>query len=54
MLVGDAARDGEAQAVAGLAGVESNEPFEDALAFVFGYAGAVVDDERLGVAVAPF
>jgi len=39
VLVGDPLGDREAEAVAGFAGVESDEAFEDALAFVFGYAG---------------
>ena len=53
MLLGDAAGDGEAEAVAGLAGVESDEAFEDALALLFGHARTVVGDARLDVAVAP-
>ena len=53
VLLGDAAGDGEAQAVAGFTGIESNEALEDALAFVFGYTWSVVGDERLGAAVAP-
>jgi hypothetical protein len=45
------AGDGEAEAVAGSAGVESDEAFEDALALVFGYAGPVIRDERLDTSV---
>jgi hypothetical protein len=51
VLVGDAARDGEAEAVAGFAGVESDEAFEDAFALMFGHAGPVVCDARLDVSV---
>src|SRR5579862_1421529 len=52
VLVGDAACDGEAEAMAGLAGVESDEAFEDAFALVFGYAWSVVCDARQDVSVA--
>jgi hypothetical protein len=51
--VGDAAGDGEAEAVPRFAGVESDEAFEDELALVFGYAGSVVGDKRLDVSVPP-
>src|SRR5437764_6449260 len=53
VLLGDAAGDGEAEAVAGFAGVESDEAFEDALVLVFGYAGSVIRDSRLDVSVEP-
>src|SRR5205085_8866496 len=53
VLLGDAAGDGEAQAVAGLAGIESNEALENPLAFAVWYARPVIGDVRLGVAVAP-
>src|SRR5205814_6885915 len=53
VLLGDAAGDGEAQAVAGLVGIESNEALEDPLAFALWYARPVIGDARLGVAVAP-
>src|SRR5438105_14886591 len=53
VLLGDAAGDGEAQAVAGLAGIESNEALENPLAFALWYARPVIGDVRLGVAVAP-
>ena len=53
VLVGDAAGDGEAEAVAGFAGVESDEAFEDLFALVFGYAWSVIGDERLDVSVEP-
>ena len=49
MLLGDAVGDGEAQAVAGFAGIESNEALEDPLAFALWYARPVVGDVRLGV-----
>jgi hypothetical protein len=52
VLLGDAARDGEAEAVAGFDGVEPNEALEDAIALMFGYSGAVVDDVRFDVSVA--
>ena len=39
--------------MAGSAGVESDEAFEDALALFFGYAGSVVCDKRLDVSVPP-
>lgn len=51
VLLGDAAGDGEAEAVTGLAWVESDKAFEDALTLVFGHAGSVVCDERLDVSV---
>jgi hypothetical protein len=51
MLLGDAASDGEAEAVAGLAGVESREAFEDPSAFVLRHAGAVVGDLGFDVSV---
>jgi hypothetical protein len=51
VLVGDAARDGEAEAVPWFAGVESDEAFEDTFALVFGYARPVVCDARLDVSV---
>ncbi len=53
VLLGDAARDGESQAVAGLGGVEPDEAFEDAFALAFSNAGAVVRDPRLEVSVEP-
>ena len=53
VLVGDAAGDGEAETMAGFAGVESHEALEDALALAFGYAGPVIRDERLDVSVEP-
>src|SRR5204863_5706880 len=53
VLVGDAAGDREAEAVAGLAGVESDEAFEDPLAFVLGHAGSVIGNARLDVSVEP-
>ena len=53
VLVGDAASDGEAEAVPRFAGVESDEAFEDELALVFAYAGSVVCDKRLDVSVPP-
>ena len=53
VLVGDAAGDGEAEAVAGFAGVESDEAFEDLFALVLGYAGSVIGDERLDVSIEP-
>jgi hypothetical protein len=49
VLLGDAARDGESEAVAGFGGVESDEALENVLALVFGYAGAVVCDPCLDV-----
>ena len=39
--------------MAGFARVQSDEALEDALAFVFRYAGPVVGDDGLGIAVAP-
>ena len=39
VLVGDAARDRETKAVAGFAGVESDEAFEDLFALVSGTPG---------------
>ena len=42
VLLCDAARDGEAEAVARFIGIESDVTFEDALAFVCGYARTVV------------
>ena len=53
MLVGDAAGDGEAEAVAGFVGVEPDEAFEDALAVVFRYAGTVIGDVRLDISIQP-
>ena len=53
VLVGDAAGDGEAEAMAGFAGVESDEALEDALALVFGDAGSVIRDARLDGSVEP-
>jgi hypothetical protein len=53
VLLGDAAGDGEAEAVPWFAGVESDEAFEDELALLFGYAWSVIDDLRLDVSVAP-
>ena len=53
MLLGDAAGNRETEAVAGLAGVKSDEAFEDALALLFGHAGTVVGDARLDEAVEP-
>jgi hypothetical protein len=38
VLLGDAARDGESEAVAGFGGVEPGEAFENTFALVFGYA----------------
>ena len=52
MLAGDATGDGEPEAVAGLAGVESDEALEDAFALILGHAGAVVRDARQDVSVA--
>src|SRR5690349_3311428 len=52
VLLGDAAGDGEAEAVAGLAGIESNEALENSLAFALWYARPIIGDVRLGVAVA--
>jgi hypothetical protein len=51
VLLGDAAGDGEAEAVTGFAGVESNEALEYPLALVFGYARSIIGDERLGIAI---
>ena len=42
VLLGDAARDGESEAVAGFGEVEPGEAVENAFALVFGYARAVV------------
>jgi hypothetical protein len=42
VLLCDAACDGEAEAVTGFVGIESDITFEDALAFVCGYARTVV------------
>ena len=53
VLAGDAARDGEAQAVARFAGVKADEPFEDAFALIFGYARSVIHDVRIDVSVLP-
>ncbi|HWE59954.1 MAG TPA: hypothetical protein VG228_09700 [Solirubrobacteraceae bacterium] len=49
--MGDAAGDGETEAVAGFAGVESDEALEHLFAPMFGYTGSVVCDERLNVSV---
>jgi hypothetical protein len=53
VLAGDPLGNGEAEAVAGFAGVESDEAFEDALTLVFGYAGSVVCNTSLDVSVEP-
>jgi len=53
VLVGDPVGDCEAEAVAGFAGVESDEAFEDPLTFVFGYARSIVCDAGLDVSVQP-
>ena len=53
MLLGDAPGNGEAEAVPGFVGLESDEAFENALTVVFGYAGSVVGHECLDVAVPP-
>jgi hypothetical protein len=51
VLVGDAARNAESEAVPRFAGIESDKAFEDAFALVFGHAGPVVCDARLDVSV---
>ena len=53
VLLGDAARDGESEAVAGFGGVESDEALKNSFALVLGSARAVVCDPRLDVSVEP-
>jgi len=53
VLLGDAERDGESEAVAGFGGVEPDEAFENAFALVYGYARAVVCNPRFDESVEP-